>query len=102
MKFQAIALHEKDTVGVLLVDTKKSDRIPVGGQQNLEIVALDDIRFGHKIALVDIRKGEMIRKYGHPVGVATKDIRAGDHVHIHNVGGLRGGAKTPTGKGGRA
>ncbi len=102
MKFQAIALQEKDNVGVLLVDTKKNDRIPVGGQQNLEIVAREDIRFGHKIALVDIRRGEMIKKYGYPIGVATKDIRAGDHVHIHNVGGLRGGAKAPTGKGGQA
>jgi altronate dehydratase small subunit len=102
MKFQAIVLHEKDNVGVLLVDTKKSDRISVGGQQNLQVVALEDIRFGHKIALVDIRKGEMIKKYGHPVGVATKDIRAGDHVHIHNVGGLRAGSKAPTGKGGQA
>ena len=102
MKFQAIVLHEQDNVAVLLEDIKKSERIPVGGQQNLQIVAREDIHFGHKIALMDVRRGEMIRKYGHPIGVATKDIRAGDHVHIHNVGGLRAGAKVPTGRGGKA
>ena len=102
MKFQAIALHEKDNVGVLLEDIKKNDRVPVGGQQSLQIVAQEDIRFGHKIALGDIRKGDKIKKYGHPIGVAIKDIRTGDHVHVHNVGGLRAGGSSPDGRGGQA
>lgn len=96
MKFQAIALHEKDNVGVLLMDVKRSEQVPVGGKQNMELVARDDIRFGHKIALISIRQGGIIQKYGHPIGIATRDIHAGEHVHIHNVGGLRAG-----GKGGR-
>ncbi len=102
MKFQAIALHEKDNVGVLLEDVKKNQRVPIGGQQKNEIAARDDIRFGHKIALVDIPQGGIIQKYGHPIGVATQQISAGEHVHIHNVGGLRAGGKSPAGKGGRA
>ena len=102
MKFQAIALHEKDNVGVLLEDVKKNDRVPIGGQQRLEVAAQDDIRFGHKIALVDIPPGGIIQKYGHPIGVATRIISAGEHVHIHNAGGLRAGGESPAGKGGRA
>ena len=40
---------------------------------------------GHKYAIRDIRKGEDIIKYGNPIGHATEDIKAGEHVHSHNV-----------------
>ena len=40
---------------------------------------------GHKYALRDIKAGENIIKYGNPIGHATCDIRAGEHVHTHNV-----------------
>jgi altronate hydrolase len=40
----------------------------------------------HKIALVDIAEGDAIRKLGHTIGIATARIRAGDHVHTHNLG----------------
>ncbi len=52
-------------------------------------VALEDlspeIRAGHKIALTGIRAGENIIKYGLPIGRATRDIQAGEHVHTHNM-----------------
>ncbi len=40
---------------------------------------------GHKYALRDIKAGEDIIKYGNPIGHATVDIKAGEHVHTHNV-----------------
>ena len=40
---------------------------------------------GHKYALRDIKAGEDIIKYGNPIGHATEDIKAGEHVHTHNV-----------------
>ena len=40
---------------------------------------------GHKYALRDIASGENIVKYGQPIGHATENIGAGDHVHTHNV-----------------
>ncbi len=40
---------------------------------------------GHKYALHDIKKGENIIKYGNPIGHATADIKAGEHVHSHNM-----------------
>ena len=45
-------------------------------------INLDD---GHKYALRDIKCGEDIIKYGNPIGHATCDIKAGEHVHTHNV-----------------
>ena len=40
---------------------------------------------GHKYALVSIKAGENVIKYGSPIGPATVDIAAGEHVHTHNV-----------------
>ncbi|WP_197284402.1 SAF domain-containing protein [Bacillus sp. JCM 19041] len=48
------------------------------------------IAFGHKFALVNIKKGTDIFKYGEIIGIASSDIDAGEHVHIHNVEGKRG------------
>ena len=45
-------------------------------------VNIDD---GHKYARRNIVKGENIIKYGQPIGHATEDIGAGEHVHTHNV-----------------
>jgi altronate hydrolase len=43
------------------------------------------IGLGHKVALVPIRKGEAISKYGQVIGFAAEDIPPGGHVHVHNV-----------------
>ena len=40
---------------------------------------------GHKFALKDIDKGADIIKYGYPIGVATENIKKGEHVHSHNM-----------------
>ena len=37
----------------------------------------------------DIRKGEPVVKYGEHIGIASCDIKAGEHVHVHNVEGHR-------------
>jgi altronate hydrolase len=40
---------------------------------------------GHKVAMVDISAGQQVRKFGQPIGEALCDIRAGEHVHVHNL-----------------
>ncbi|MEN9995232.1 MAG: hypothetical protein RL462_8 [Pseudomonadota bacterium] len=40
---------------------------------------------GHKIAAVAISKGDRILKYNTEIGLATRDIAAGEHVHGHNL-----------------
>ena len=58
---------------------------------NSEIITVHgDVPYGHKIAVRDIRKGELIIKYGEEIGIATHDIRRGEYVHIHNLDSLRG------------
>jgi altronate hydrolase len=40
---------------------------------------------GHKVALRDLAPGNLVRKYGHVIGVASAPVRAGEHVHTHNL-----------------
>lgn len=41
---------------------------------------------GHKVAVRDIAEGAPVRRYGQIIGMATRPIRAGQHVHVHNLG----------------
>jgi len=76
-------LESSDNIGVEIAD----------GAAN--IVLLQSIPFGHKFALKDIGRGERIIKYGETIGQATASIKKGEHVHIHNVEGLRGRGDRP-------
>jgi altronate dehydratase len=49
----------------------------------------DPVPFGHKLSLRAIRTGEPVLKYGARIGLATADIPAGAHVHIHNLASAR-------------
>ncbi|HEY4357707.1 MAG TPA: altronate dehydratase family protein [Acidobacteriaceae bacterium] len=40
---------------------------------------------GHKVATHVIAQGELVRRYGQIIGVATREIRAGEHVHTQNL-----------------
>ncbi len=51
---------------------------------------------GHKYAVRDIAKGEKIIKYGFPIGIAKKDIKAEEHIHTHNLRTALSGEKEYT------
>ena len=71
-------INECDNVAVAL------ERIEEGYSES-GVTALDEIPFGHKIALCDIQEGENIIKYGNPIGNAVCDIEKGRHIHSHNI-----------------
>lgn len=54
------------------------------------ICTLSAIPYGHKIATYPIKTGDPIIKYGEKIGVATTDIKKGEHVHVHNLDSARG------------
>jgi altronate hydrolase len=45
----------------------------------------DKIDPGHKVAIADIPLGTPVVKYGQAIGRTTRDVKAGDHVHSHNL-----------------
>jgi arabinonate dehydratase len=97
-KAEAVRLHPSDNVVVAPTRIAKGARIPAEG-----VVAIDSIPMGHKIATRAIAIGEIVRKYGQVIGVATVAIAPGSHVHTHNiaVSDLRADAQGTTGRWGR-
>ena len=88
---RAIRMHEKDNVATVLEDVAPGDAISIeGGAGPLGIEAAEAVPFGHKIALSAIGKNKKIRKYGETIGIATRAIQAGTHVHVHNLKSARG------------
>lgn len=89
---QSFLVHAADdAVGVAVHDISPGAAVP-GRVQNggpLELDVLEPVPLGHKIALRDIAQDEQVVKYGVPIGRATRPIRAGEHVHVHNVTGER-------------
>lgn len=59
------------------------------GDQHV-LVGRDAVPRGHKIALCAIGVGETVIKYGFSIGVASRPIEAGQHVHVHNLESERG------------
>jgi (2R)-sulfolactate sulfo-lyase subunit alpha len=85
-----LLVHEKkDTVGVVVVEGLKAgtDMLCVVTHDNssFNLTSKMDVPIGHKIALVDIKEGDTVWKYGQDIGKAIADIRPGEHVHVHNV-----------------
>lgn len=91
MQEKAILIDKKDNVATALRQLGKGDCIPVEIEgRSVSVVLLQDISSGHKFALTDIQQGDAIIKYGEVIGLATKPIRQGEHVHVHNVESQKG------------
>src|SRR5207342_1305407 len=75
-----IRLHPGDDVVIARME------IPTG-----TLVAKENVRAavtipaGHKLAVRDIPQGKPARRYNQIIGFATRDIKAGEHVHVHNL-----------------
>lgn len=53
--------------------------------REITMKAAESIPMYHKIAVKNVKKGCNVLKYGEVIGYATCDIKAGDHVHTHNL-----------------
>lgn len=79
---RALQVDTNDNVAVVAQAVAEGDKVYVN---DLEVTAAGDIPIGHKIALCDIPAGEMVVKYGVPIGRANMDIKKGSHVHTQNI-----------------
>jgi altronate dehydratase len=88
-----IQLNGNDNVAVAIEDCSSNVEVTVKApapRAGFSIVPISNIPFGHKIALSDLKPGDIIVKYGRPIGRATKAIPRGELVGVHNIEGLRG------------
>jgi altronate dehydratase small subunit len=89
---KVFVIDKEDNVGTAVLEPiVAGDAVAAYGRvTDIQFTANADVAYGHKIALRDIASGEQVLKYGLSIGTATTDIKAGDHVHIHNVESNRG------------
>jgi altronate hydrolase len=78
MSQTTLHIAEQDNVVVAL-------RAIAGGTVVDGVTVASDVPAGHKIATRSIPAGQTVLKYGYPIGVATRDIAPGEHVHSHNL-----------------
>ena len=77
---RVIRLHADDDVVISL------DQLVAGTHIESENVAVAGlIPPGHKMATRAIEPGAAVRRYGQIIGFASRPIRAGQHVHTHNL-----------------
>ncbi len=87
---RTVVMRPADNVATCLADLKAGDveAVNVDGKPRT-IAVKDDIPFGHKLALADIAAGDNVVKYAETIGVASRAIASGEHVHTHNVESIR-------------
>lgn len=73
-----IQIHPADNVAVALRALPK-------GHVESSVTLRQDTPASHKVALRPIAPGERVTKYGYPIGLASRPIGPGDHVHTDNL-----------------
>lgn len=87
----ALKANDIDNVATVFSVIEKGEIVQVTDSKGdvLKIKSLQEIPYGHKISLKTIKNGESIKKYGEEIGKATKEIKLGEYVHIHNLDSAR-------------
>jgi altronate hydrolase len=74
-----LILSEGDNVAVATAAIGAGTEVASG------VSTRENIDPGHKFALADIAEGGAVVKYGQAIGRTTSEVKAGDHVHSHNL-----------------
>ena len=84
--YNSLVIKESDTVVTVIAPIKAGEEIiyNINGEEK-KLTASTDIPIYHKAALRDIRKDEVITKYGCKIGYALAEIKQGEHIHTWNL-----------------
>ncbi len=83
MDVNAVLINEKDNVVVAIKAIKSGEALV--GVAGVAVRANADVMKNHKVAIKAVAAGSPIVKYGESIGLASKDVAAGDWVHTHNL-----------------
>ena len=89
-KRNTLLLDPKDNVIIALRDLTEGSLI----SQN-SIITKTPVPSGHKVSVCKIPAGEPILKYGHTIGIASRPIEEGEHVHSQNLKMVHYKSKSP-------
>ena len=76
-----IRLNPADDVVIARVEVPEGTTLLK--ENNVRVAAR--VPAGHKIAVRELKSGAPVRRYNQIIGFATRDIHAGEHVHVHNI-----------------
>jgi altronate hydrolase len=77
-----LVLRPDDDVAIAKSALRAGARV---GEGDDALVLRADVPAGHKVAVRAVGEGQPVRRYGHVIGLATRAIVPGDHVHTHNL-----------------
>ena len=84
-----LAHAHADNVAVVVVADLAAGTLARGvvthDDPSFEIAVRDDVPIGHKVALKDLSEGDTVVKYGEDIGKVVAAVKAGGHVHTHNL-----------------
>ncbi|PZQ99559.1 MAG: galactonate dehydratase [Cereibacter sphaeroides] len=78
---EVICLNPADNVVIALRDLGSGVTVP-----GVPAPLAGPVARGHKIASAAIAEGQNVIRYGQIIGVATRPIAPGEHIHSHNLG----------------
>ena len=92
MSLKAIVIKTEDNVANMVGKGPKDKQVncKVEDEETVTVKLVEDIPSNHKFAFVDIAQDQAIIKYGQNIGRASRDIKKGEYVHIHNIESNRG------------
>ena len=76
-----IQVHPQDTVAIIV----NVGGLPAGTSFDSGLTLLEDVPEAHKVALIDIKAGAPILRYGSVIGYAEKFIAKGSWVHSERI-----------------
>lgn len=79
----ALVLRPGDDVAVATRDLQSGTEVRHDGAV---LAVRQSVPRGHKLAIRAVPRGGQVHKYGQSIGLATREIAVGDHVHTHNLG----------------
>jgi altronate hydrolase len=81
-----LRLTPQDDVAVLRREVAEGEAL------SSDLVALNPIPAGHKTLVRDLPAGAQVHKYGQVIGLTTRAVRAGEHLHTGNLEFVDSGA----------
>ena len=85
----AIRLKPTDNVATVTNILKRGELVLIFSEEGKKIDNVNsttDVPLPfHKIALIQINKGEEVKKYGEIIGYASEPIDKGEWIHVHNI-----------------
>ncbi|MGB4589379.1 MAG: hypothetical protein WBI17_09115 [Clostridiaceae bacterium] len=87
---KAIYINPRDSVATVTEDVASGEFVEyIMNGEIIRIQAIQAIPAFHKIAVNKVEQGLPVYKYGEEIGIASLEIKAGEHVDVLNIESVR-------------